>query len=112
MDRYLTECHVVFAFISDRVTLPVNIKMWKKLQAYKSSSNEAAVTGRGIVQMPAIQKTTCLSHLVGPDSHELFNVLPRFEILMRYNPSKWQEMDEFKSLRALLDTVPGTNDAL
>ena len=51
---YLTERHVVFAFASEQVPMQMKLKMWQKMQQYKTSKAPAAVAGSGLVQMPAI----------------------------------------------------------
>ena len=108
---YLTERHVVFALASDLVPLSVKVQMWQKIQFYQSNRTPAAVTGRGLVQMPAIQRSTRLPDLIGPDSYELFKILPALEPLTRCHPRLWSQMEEYASFKTLVDNLPGTNDA-
>lgn len=108
---YLTERHIVFAFASDKLSISTKVKMWQKLQTHRSSRVPAAVTGRGLVQMPAIQKTTRLPDLVGPDSLELFKIIPSLEPLSRCNPRLWSQMEEYSTFKTLIASLPATNDA-
>ena len=108
---YLTERHVVFAFASEQVPMQTKVKMWQKMQRYKSSKAPAAVTGSGLVQMPAIKKTTRLQDLIGPDSHRFFRILPEFEVLLSCHPKEWPELQEYQSLKSLLKKMPATNDS-